>query len=193
MEGGGETKPGPDGFSAVGTRVSVWHGAVEQLCVSAGGGCSVLIPGSRSDSSTWHPKYAQYHPVYCLLDHRTRGFWAVWVLTVERGECVLQQVEQRVQRSSCRLLQSYWIKSAPGRLLLVRTVCCFSPEFEIHFTNSSSTSLKLKRGCWREETLNKSYSRVSGCWFVSRIQQKLLNRFPQNSDGGRVSAQNRPR
>lgn len=30
------------------------------------------------------------------------------------------------------------------------------------------------------------------CWFVSRITQKLLNRFPPNLDGGRVSAQNGP-
>ena len=29
-------------------------------------------------------------------------------------------------------------------------------------------------------------------WFVSRIKQKLLNRFPRNLDGGWVSAQNRP-
>ena len=30
------------------------------------------------------------------------------------------------------------------------------------------------------------------CWFVSRITQKLLGRFPWNLDGGSVSDQNRP-
>ena len=30
-------------------------------------------------------------------------------------------------------------------------------------------------------------------WFVIRTRRKLLNRFPWNLDGGRVSAQNRPR
>lgn len=29
-------------------------------------------------------------------------------------------------------------------------------------------------------------------WFVNRITQKLLNKFPPNSDGGCVSRQNRP-
>ena len=32
---------------------------------------------------------------------------------------------------------------------------------------------------------------VSICWFVTTITQKLLNRFPQNLDGGRFSVQNR--
>lgn len=33
---------------------------------------------------------------------------------------------------------------------------------------------------------------TSVCWFVSRATQTRLNRTPQNLDGGRISAQNRP-
>ena len=70
-------------------------------------------------------------------------------------------------------------------------------NFRKHIFNTRDSDSRIKR--WAANLENyvvnsgSFIKRTVCCWFVSRITQKLPNGFPENLDGGCVSAWIRPR